>query len=73
MIETGVQDHTGGEEIRGSESWEGSPPSVHPAVEIVANPVTDHCAVAMQYVSNMYSQKQVHPGTGQRMTLTAHP
>lgn len=73
LTETGIQDHKGGEEIRGSESFEGSPPSVHPAVEIVPNPVTDHCGVAMQCVSNMYSKKQVHPGAGQGMTLIAHP
>lgn len=52
LTETGVQ---GGEEIRGSESWEASPPFVHPAVEIVPNPTINHCAVAMQCGSNVYT------------------
>lgn len=62
-LRLGVRDHKGGKEIRGSESHECSPPSVHPTVEIVPNPVTGRCAVAMQFESNMYSQRQVHPGT----------
>lgn len=32
-------------EISGSENWGGGPPSVHLAVEVVPNPVTN-CAVA---------------------------
>lgn len=73
LTTTGVQDHEGGEEIRGSESWEASPPSVHPAVEMVPNPTINPWGVAMQCGSNMYTEIQVHPGTGQRMKLTAHP
>lgn len=53
LTEPGVQDHRRGE-IRGSESWEGSPPSEYPAVGKVPNPVTEQCSVAVQCVSNMY-------------------
>lgn len=49
--------------IKRSECCNCSPPSPHLAAETVPNPVTGCCcAVAMQCVSNMYSQSEVHSG-----------